>query len=295
MTQRAAIIGSGALGTAVASVLQARLINLAQWDLDSSRSRTHEHVADAVANADLVFLCVPTNSIESVADMIGPYLLENCLIISLSKGLDCGTARTVDELMQDHFPHHRTALLSGPMLAAELLAGQRGIGIVAANERLSYEQVQPFLEHTVLAIEYSSDVAGVAWCGVLKNIYAIGLGVAAGLSTGDNVRGWLITQALGEMRALLLALGGQAETADTVAGIGDLIATALSPSSRNYQFGQAIALGQRPMYQSEGARALLAAVRRIGGLKEYPLFEAIYGVIIEHHSASSIVDQLSPA
>ncbi|MBI4032642.1 NAD(P)-binding domain-containing protein [Candidatus Berkelbacteria bacterium] len=277
-----AIIGAGALGAALAKVLTDAGQRFAQWDVATEKLPKQITTQEAVGGAEIVLLCIPTNSTRAAAEVILPHLPQDAIVVSLSKGMEAETGKLIDELLDEVFPDHETALLSGPMLAAELSAGKLGAATVAADDRETSQRVIESLNGTALILESSTDRRGVALCGVLKNIYAIGLGIAHSLDWGENANGWLIAHVLGEMEAIATELGGQRETIFSVAGIGDFVATALSETSRNHQYGFALARGETPSYVSEGAIALPKLLDRLGASVNQPFLQAIRNVVIDH-------------
>lgn len=279
MNERIAIIGAGALGSAMHDLLSRAGKAAALWDVDASKLPEPRELGDVVGGAELVLLCIPTASIRAAAQLLAPHVRGDAIIISLSKGLDRGSGQTVDALLAEAFPRHAIGLLSGPMLAAELQSGKLGAGVLATTDHAVFDRVAGYFRTSNLIVEYSSDLRGVAWCGVLKNVYAIGLGLATGLELGENARGWLMSHALGEMAQLLPRLGGQPDTLFTVAGVGDAVATALSATSRNHQYGLALARGETPTYQAEGALALAQVTVHVQSLDMLPFLAAIADVV----------------
>lgn len=278
---KVSVIGAGALGAAVAKLLTDAGAPFTQWDVATDKLPKPISVEEAVSGATIVLLCIPTNATRAAAATILPHLSADAIIVSLSKGMETETGKLIDELLDEVFPAHETALLSGPMLAAELSVGKLGAATVAAADKVVAQQVIEALKGTALVLESSTDRRGVALCGVLKNIYAIGLGIAHGLAWGENANGWLVAHALGEMQVITEELGGQSETLFSVAGIGDFVATALSESSRNHRYGLALARGEEPEYISEGAIALPKLLERLSQRANLKLLEALRRVVVE--------------
>jgi glycerol-3-phosphate dehydrogenase (NAD(P)+) len=132
---------------------------------------------------------------------------------------------------------------------------------------------------------------GVALAGIIKNIYAIGLGIAGGLMWGDNQKGWLTGVAIREMANIIKLLGGEKETAYSVAGLGDLIATGYSPYSRNREVGNELVKTGTCCLESEGSRSLPIIASLLGQEKNtLPFFTALEEILIKNQNAKTIFE-----
>ena len=146
----------------------------------------------------------------------------------------------------------------------------------------------------------SSDLVGLELCGTLKNILAIGVGIADGLNIGDNGKSTLITRGLAEIRRLGVAAGGEADTFYGLAGLGDIIATCSSPFSRNRYVGERLGQGQSlteiqtsMQNVAEGVNTTCAALEMAHSLGiEMPITQAIYSVLFEHLSPIDAIQEL---
>lgn len=288
-----AIIGAGAIGRAIGGLMKDAKV--AFWDIDRSKLNNNEvALEDVVSGADIVLLCIPANATRGAIAAMIPVLTPNAIILSVSKGIERETGKLMDEVLTDALAsRYRFGLLFGPMLADELTRGKGGAATIGATERAVYDE---FARHTMqgeLILEYSNDVRGVAALGVLKNVYAIALGVAAGLGYESDMRGWLIKQAVNEMRRALPLLQGRAETVFTNAGIGDFVATGLSPCSRNWKVGHEFAASGMCYVESEGLLALPPLLTRIGKeLCAFPLLNAVADIAVNHADAREALDKV---
>ncbi len=228
------IIGAGEIGLALAHVLTGRC-SVTLWDRDPKKSTHRISLEEALENVDIVFLCVPAVAFGEVIPIIQKHCPTQTAIVILSKGLFTN-GQTIDRVLDRALPG-RYALLSGPMIAEEIMSGRHAFGVVATADRSLYMRVEQLLNKTTLAIQWSPDVAGVAIAAVLKNIYAILFGIIDGMELGDNVRGWLAVEMLHEMETAIKRSGGDTLTASSVAGLGDAIATGTSERSINYMIG----------------------------------------------------------
>ncbi len=283
---RILICGVGRIGEALASIIApTREAEIALWDIDTqkiSHSFTPQHLA---RGANYILLCLPSSTVREFITSIAADIQPGTMVVSLVKGLDKTTGKTMHEVLQELLSASvSVAILGGPMLSGELLQGRFAYGVAACDTAV-FSQLKELFAPTRLKIEYSSDMPGVAAVGVLKNIYALGLGIAAALEVGDNARGWLVTQALHEMRVLVPALGGTPETVFTLAGLGDFVATAYSQHSRNRTVGEELVTHKKVTIASEGLLTLPILLKRVADISSYPFLQVIRNVVLEGKDA----------
>jgi glycerol-3-phosphate dehydrogenase (NAD(P)+) len=262
---RVAVIGAGSWGTTVAAlasvntptVLWARRpelsdqINAASVNADYLPSftlprslRATASMSDAVSDADVVVMAVPSHGFRAVAATVAPFLRPWVPVVSLSKGIERETLMRMTEVLTDEMPGHPVGLMTGPNLAKEILAGQPAASVVAIADRTVAAELQRILTQPSLRVYTNPDVVGCEVAGTVKNVIAIAAGMAEGMGFGDNTRATLITRGLAEMSRLGVAMGGDPLTFAGLAGMGDLIATCSSKQSRNNSVGLALGQGQ---------------------------------------------------
>lgn len=264
-----AILGAGNIGRAIAEILKPKKAKIEFWDVDPSKVPGQKKLADIIPGADFIFLCVPSFAIPQATQDIKPYLTRKTIVVSIAKGIEVKSGKTIDALLATILPPKQPfALLSGPMLASELIGHQGGSAIAAAKDAPARSALSNIFHGTELHVETSSDVRGTAFAGVLKNVYAVLLGALEGMQLGWNAKGLLAAEALNEMSILIPLLGGKKHTATCSAGLGDLIATGMSPASRNHQTGYALATGAAEPSTSEGTNALSFVLKRLGRKRE---------------------------
>jgi glycerol-3-phosphate dehydrogenase (NAD(P)+) len=281
---RLLFIGHGKIGSAIHHVLthgRRTQLHIDSWDVDRSRMTKPCELADVAPGADMIFLCVPSWCLADVAHALRPYLSSRTILIGVSKGLDRDTFETLDQILESHFPKQPFALLFGPMLADELLDGRVGAASVASRQPRVRHAVSHLFTGTALRTVPTADVRGVAMCGVLKNIYAVGLGIAKELKLGDNFNGWYVEQSLAEMRRILQHMGGKPATLLEPAGIGDFVATGFSILSKNVTYGRELALHGESSSPSEGAVSLKPLAKRLGATANtLPLFTKLQKIVL---------------
>jgi glycerol-3-phosphate dehydrogenase (NAD(P)+) len=319
---RVAVVGAGSWGTTVAAlaalntptVLWARRqatvdhINDAHANPDylagfalPAELRATSSLEDAVGSADVVVMGVPSHGFRSVIAEAAPYLRPWVPLVSLSKGLEAGTLMRMSEIVREEAPGHPVAVLTGPNLAKEILAGQPAATVVAIeNDIIAAELQRIFSAVGKLRVYTHNDTTGCEVAGVVKNVIAIASGMADGMGFGDNTRATLVTRGLAEMTRLGLALGAQPGTFSGLAGLGDLMATCSSKQSRNHTVGYALGQGRaiadivgEMKMVAEGVKSspsVLALARKHG--VDMPITEQVVGVCHEGRTAVQAVTAL---
>lgn len=264
------IVGAGELGTALGQILAKSLENqVSFWDKDETRVENWRPLKKAVAGKEIIFLAIPT---QAVAEVL-PGIPRSAMPIILSKGLS-EEGETAWEIAREVLSAN-LALISGPMIAGELSRGENTAALISGSADTVNKAVSLF-QNTNLSLQFFDDLIGLSWCGPLKNIYAIVLGVAEGENKGNNYKGVLIQKAVSEMAGIIEFFGGWKETAFTIAGIGDLVATGYSSHSANFQLGISLVAGSGWRKPTEGVSAALGLKRRLGDqLANWPLLSSI--------------------
>lgn len=294
MQKRIVIIGQGPVGKAIHLLLtQAKIKTSVEcWDIDVKACPIRRPLEETVPRAEIVFLCVPSWAIRAAAKEFGKLLRKKAIVVSVSKGLDRTSEETVAELLSEVFPSHvRTALLSGPMLATELLEGKPGAAVIASSSAPVRKEIARVFVKTPLRLTESADMKGVALCGILKNVYSIGFGVAQALHPGDNFRGMFAQEVLAEMSAIVKVLGGKEETVCSYAGIGDLIATGFSKHSKNHNYGRTLVeTGKKPDFDSEGSVSVDLLYKKLGfKARKFPIFTTIHSIVIKKKDPKTLL------
>ena len=288
MKEKVCIIGAGKIGQTIGEIFKKQGYEIEFWDKDISKIPDQKPLAETLCSVDFLFLCVPSWAMRKVMSDVVSYLNKKAIVISLAKGIEQSTNKTIDEVLKEFLPRNRLAILGGPMLAKELKDGLGGVGVVGINDKKIGKKILQIFDETNIRIECLSDMHGVALTGVLKNIYAIGLGIADGLSYSGNNKGWLVTLALKEMAEIIQLLGGKKETAYSTAGLGDLIATGYSPYSRNREVGVELVKTGTCCLESEGSRSLSGIATRLGVKKtRFPLFVALENILIKNQDVKT--------
>ena len=321
---RVAVVGAGSWGTTVAAIVSANA-DTCLWvrrpELAERIESAHENdeylpgvalpeslrassdLEATCGSAEIVVMAVPSHGFRSVLESAAAAIAPDAPILSLSKGVEQGTllrmTEVVGEVLPDH-PRDRIGVLTGPNLAKEVAAGQPTASVVAVGNADIAEALQQVFFSPTFRVYTNPDVVGCEIAGALKNVLAIGAGVAAGLGYGDNTRAALMTRGLAELARLGVALGGDPLTFAGLAGMGDLIATCSSPQSRNRHVGFELGKGrsldeivEEMRMVAEGVKttsAVLEIARRES--VEMPLAEFVGRVLYEGARPADLVPEL---
>jgi glycerol-3-phosphate dehydrogenase (NAD(P)+) len=273
MTTTIGIFGAGAIGTALGSVLESAGAKVEYWDVDTGNS-TVTGPAELVAASQILILATPSWAVRTIASTMQAG--SDKLVMTLAKGAEDGFVTMDQVLRESSRGTYGYGLLYGPMLAAELAAGKTTAALLAVSE----EKWKGCLDGIpALKLRYTTDTKSVAICGVLKNIYALGLGIHDGLDLGANAKGVLAVRICAEMKRILEQLEADPEAATGLCGLGDLLATGWSQSSFNYRIGKAIAQKiTTENMKGEGVRAL-AEITRVVKLDNLPVLSALHNIV----------------
>ena len=263
--QTIVIIGAGEIGTAIARLIQRPGFSVELWDRDPTKTHGQRSLSEVLPLSSTVFLCLPSWGIRSVLSSCLPLLPEDAVIVNLAKGIEKETHQTMAQVIEGILPSGMSyGILGGPMLAEELNLGMLGVGVVGTKERITFDRIRAVLDVSTLRLEWSDDPHLTALLGVLKNIYTVALGIADGLEWGSNAKGWLVALTVREMNDIVRSLHHGEQTSDGTAGIGDFIATAYSPYSRNREFGHQIVKTGAYDLKSEGCVSLPSLIALLG-------------------------------
>ena len=263
------VIGGGSWGTALASVLaqtEETLLWARDQDVVNGINTEHRNIKyqsdltlpsllratnslkEAISNADLVILVVPSHVMRSIISECVTWLKPGTIIVSASKGIENESLMTMEEVLSQTLPRAfrgDLAFLSGPSFARETIEKQATAVTVAARFIDVATEVQNRMNRSYFRIYTSEDVTGVELGGALKNVIAIASGVADGLGLGHNSRAALITRGVAEITRLAVKMGANPLTLSGLAGMGDLILTCTGGLSRNRRVGVELGKGRR--------------------------------------------------
>lgn len=256
----------------------------------------------AISDADIILLVVATSGIREVCKNLAKIgLKKHQILVNTSKGLELPSLMRMSEVMKEELPDANIAILSGPTLAKEVLAGCPTAASVACENMEIAKYVQEKLTvPSKFRLYTNDDVIGVELGGSLKNVIAIASGFAGALNLGDNCKGALLTRGMAEIVRISVALGAKPSTLYGLSGMGDLIATCSSPLSRNYTVGSMIGKGKKINdilselgSVAEGVKTSKAVCELAKKLNlEVPVSAAIYEAVYTEITPQEVLDKL---
>ncbi|MCL6592826.1 MAG: NAD(P)H-dependent glycerol-3-phosphate dehydrogenase [Alicyclobacillus sp.] len=320
----ATVLGAGSWGTALALVLADNGHATRLWARRPEhaeqmvQTRTNPHYLPGVVlpagvqvtadlehalwQSELVVFAVPSMALAATAAAAYPYTPATCLLVHAVKGFDLPSKRRMSEVLLDTYgdARWRVCVLTGPSHAEEVAQRLPTTLVAAAFFRQTAEAVQDVLMNPYVRVYTNPDVVGAELGGALKNIIALGVGVADGLGFGDNAKAALMTRGLAEMSRLGRVMGASPLTFAGLSGVGDLVVTCTSRHSRNFRAGRLLGQGQ-PLHAAlqaigmvvEGVSATQAAVQLAQQwCVEMPISEAIHTVLLGRKDPRQAVDEL---
>jgi len=304
------VLGAGTWGMALARMLCISGHSVTVWSAlakeveEFSATRRHPNlpgmvipeeivftgdIAQVCRDKDVLLFAVPSVFVRSTARSAAPYIADGQVIVDVAKGIEADTLFTMTQIIADEVknPTVKLVALSGPTHAEEVAKDLPTTIVSACEDKTAAELVQEVFSNTCMRVYTNEDVLGVELCGAMKNIMALGSGIALGLGYGDNTKAALITRGMAEITRLGTAMGCDSRTFYGLAGIGDLIVTATSVHSRNNRCGMLLGQGVAPAEAVkqvgmvvEGIHALAAAMRLMEKYQvEMPIVKAVNAVV----------------
>jgi len=319
----AAVFGTGSWGTAFSAVLADSGTTVRMW---GRRAELVEQInagsnevylpgirlpegirattdpAEATDGADIVVLAVPSQTLRENLEGWAHLIPRNAAVVSLMKGVELGTTKRMSEVIAEvgGVEPERIVVVTGPNLAREIALRQPAASVVACTDHHMAERVAAACAAPYFRPYTNSDVVGSELGGAVKNVIALAVGIAEGMGMGDNSKATIITRGLAETSRLGVALGGEPATFAGLAGVGDLIATCMSPLSRNRTFGvnlgrgmavpEVIAVTRQTAEGVKSCDSILQLARDHG--VDVPIIEQVAAVVHEGRTPQQVVESL---
>ncbi len=311
---RITVLGAGSWGTTLAVLLNANRHKVTLWAHRPEHAREIAGAAEntrllpgipippsitvtsdlepAVRGAELVVAAVPSQFLRAVAERLTSFDFTRVVFVNVAKGIENGTLFTVSEILADtlpNLPRENVVTLSGPSFADEVSRHVPTAVVAASVSPESAGTVQKNFLTPYFRIYTTEDIKGVELAGSMKNIIAIGAGIAEGAGFGDNTKAAILTRATAEISRLGREIGADPQTFSGLSGIGDLIATCLSKHSRNRHVGEQIGRGRKlpevldeMVMVAEGVATTRSVFDMGRRLKvELPIVNEVYRMIFE--------------
>lgn len=284
------ILGYGEMGHAMEYLLKEHH-QLYIWEKFPYADFVSAALNESAPHADIVLFCLPVNPHREVVQKIAPLLKEDCLCVSIAKGLD-ETGKTAAQIFAEHLVEHQPyALLYGPMISEEIRAGCYAFGQLGCRDLAAFHTMKACFHHTKLYIDHTFDIIGISWSVILKNVYAMVFGMADELKLGDNMRGYLTVAAMQELNQIVHAMNGQPGSPYHLAGLGDLITTATSESSHHHELGRRLAREETQDISGEGPHTLkMINQYQLFNTQNFPLFQLINAIARHPHNVRLKLD-----
>ncbi len=321
---RVAVFGTGSWGTAFAAVLADAGSQVRMWgrraEIVDQINASHvngEYLPDlklprrvsattdpqeAVEGVDIVVLAVPSQTLRVNLEQWVDFLPPHSAVVSLMKGVELGTTKRMSQVIAEvaGVAPERIAVVSGPNLAREIAAKQPAATVVACVDEALAERVAHACAAPYFRPYTNTDVVGTELGGAVKNVIALAVGMAEGMGMGDNTKSTIITRGLAETVRLGVALGADPATFSGLAGVGDLIATCMSPLSRNHAFGvnlgrgmsvlEVVAMTKETAEGVKSCQSILELAQHHG--IDVPIIENVAAVVHEGRAPDRVADLL---
>ena len=316
---KAAVVGSGGWGTALALCLLRNGHETLLWSHSRQKAEEMEKTRQnnmlpgvilpealqiaweptSVAGHPLVVIACPSVHIRSVCRQVAPFLDEDAVLVSVTKGIEPGSLLRMSQIVREE-THREVAVLTGPSHAEEVAKNIPTACVAASENQALAELVQDAFMSDSFRVYTSADVIGSELGGALKNVIALCAGVSDGMGNGDNTKAMLMTRGLTEIARLGVAMGARKETFAGLAGVGDLIVTCTSQHSRNRRAGILMGQGKSPQEAMEAVGAVVEgyyAAKSAWELAcklgvEMPIIHGAYRALYENVDVKTVLKSL---
>lgn len=320
------VLGAGTWGSVVADLLVHNGHSVACWARDKNLidSLNNNHVHDKLpgvvfsdkiifttdfetpfSNKEIIIYAVPSNAFREVVNKSIPYIRGDNVLVSLAKGMEHDSFFTMSEIIEDELKkkgilNDKIVALSGPTHAEEVGKKMSSMIVSASKNDSAAKYIQDVFMNEYFRVYTNNDIKGVEVCAAFKNVIALACGIITGVGDGDNMKAAIITRGLAEMIRVGDALGCKKDTFYGLAGVGDMIVTAMSTNSRNFNCGKLIGSGMNPQ---EAIKKIGMVVESINFLPtameikkkynvEIPITSGVYDIVYNGKSSKDIVNDL---
>jgi len=314
------------MGTAMGTVFAANKYKVVFWDIESEVlvgiNRKHRNprslsnvkldaaisgegdIEKAVANADVLVFSVASRAVREVAEGVRDSLARNCVIISVSKGIEAGSLKTIHDVIRDVLGarfNHQITVFSGPTLASGIAGHSPTAAMLASEKSNAYSRrAYEALSCKWLRIYETRDVIGVSLAGVAKNALAVAAGMMVGFEMSMNTYGWVMVEGFREIARLVWKMGGQEQTMYGLAGFGDAITTWTAEESRNRTFGAYLGKGKTVTRAREAVGQTVEGIDAIESLYKLalkeklnlPVLKALYEIVSLKKKADKVFNEM---
>ena len=321
------VLGAGTWGTALARMLAVNGHNVTMWSalpqelIELKNTRKHKNlpgctlpesisytpdIHEICQGRDILLFAVPSPYVRTTARACLPHLAPFQVIVDVAKGIEAGSLMTMSQVIQSEVDSQpglqgvRVVALSGPTHAEEVALDLPTAIVASSEDMAAADKAQDIFMNPNFRAYTNNDVIGVELGGAVKNIIALGCGIACGLGYGDNARAALITRGAAEISRLAPVCGGSAGTIAGLAGIGDLIVTCTSVHSRNFRAGVLMGQGKTSEQAVAEVGMVVEGLNALPGVKalaakyhvEMPIVNMVDAIVSGHVPVRDAVDKL---
>ena len=321
------VLGAGTWGTALARMLAVNGHNVTMWSalpqelIELKNTRKHKNlpgctlpesisytadIHEICQERDILLFAVPSPYVRTTARACLPHLAPFQVIVDVAKGIEAGSLMTMSQVIQSEVDSQpglqgvRVVALSGPTHAEEVALDLPTAIVASSEDMAAADKAQDIFMNPNFRVYTNNDVIGVELGGAVKNIIALGCGIACGLGYGDNARAALITRGAAEISRLAPVCGGSAGTIAGLAGIGDLIVTCTSVHSRNFRAGVLMGQGKTSEQAVAEVGMVVEGLNALPGVKalaakyhvEMPIVNMVDAIVSGHVPVRDAVDKL---
>lgn len=321
------VLGAGTWGTALARMLAVNGHNVTMWSalpqelIELKNTRKHKNlpgctlpesisytpdIHEICQERDILLFAVPSPYVRTTARACLPHLAPFQVIVDVAKGIEAGSLMTMSQVIQSEVDSQpglqgvRVVALSGPTHAEEVALDLPTAIVASSEDMAAAEKAQDIFMNPNFRVYTNNDVIGVELGGAVKNIIALGCGIACGLGYGDNARAALITRGAAEISRLAPVCGGSSGTIAGLAGIGDLIVTCTSVHSRNFRAGVLMGQGKTSEQAVAEVGMVVEGLNALPGVKalaakyhvEMPIVNMVDAIVSGHVPVRDAVDKL---
>ena len=259
------ILGSGAWGTALASILNKKT-NISLWSYEKETTKqinkykinknylpgikipnnvTITNDLEELKTCKFIFICIPSQFIKKIIVKFKKFYKREMILVICSKGIEKTSKELISEVIKKKIPKSKIAILSGPSFAIEVAKKKPTAVTIASKNNKNAKELAKLINSKNFRCYYTNDVIGVQLGGVIKNILAIASGIVESQNLGSSARAALMTRGLAEMMKIGIAFGAKESTFYGLSGLGDLMLTCNSKLSRNFVTGLLIGKGKK--------------------------------------------------
>ncbi len=318
-----AILGVGAYGLALANIFHGNGMEVTLWSkfeeefdiLNLKREnpgvlpgviipeeiKITTNLKEAITDVKIIVIAVPMRAVRSVAKELKDLIFDEQIICIVSKGIEPISNKLMSEVVLEETKHENICVLSGPSFAKEIAHGGGTGFIVASYLDITNATVRNAFENDQIVVSTSKDLLGVQIAAASKNVFAIFMGYIDSKGLSDSTRASILTCLINDLRLIIEVLGGKPQTVFSYAGIGDMLLTCMSPTSRNYTFGSYIGKGltkEKALERMETTTVeglyTLDSLKKLLKEKEIDIksIDLLYSILYENEEVENILQEI---